>query len=82
MGSVTRWASMMLIVGEVQAGAGRAGKVGEVAYSGGEPDMLTFGQTIGGNVPMAGLVMRADLAAKICEGSAPDTFAANMMSAE
>lgn len=35
----------------------------------------------GGYVPMAGLVMRSDLAAKIPDGSAPNTFAANSLSA-
>jgi 4-aminobutyrate aminotransferase len=69
------------IVDEVQAGAGRTGKMWSVEHSGVEPDMLTFGKGIGGDVPMAGLVMRADLAAKIPDGCAPNTFAANSVSA-
>lgn len=71
----------LLIVDEVQAGAGRTGKMWAVEHSGVQPDMLTFGKGIGGDVPMAGLVMRADLAAKIPDGSAPNTFAANSVSA-
>jgi 4-aminobutyrate aminotransferase len=43
--------------------------------------MLTFGKGMGGDVPMAGLVMRSDLAAKIPDGSVPNTFAANSLSA-
>jgi 4-aminobutyrate aminotransferase len=42
-------------------------------HSGVEPDMLTFGKDFGGDVPMAGLVLHADLAAEIPEGLAPDT---------
>lgn len=71
----------LLIVDEVQAGAGRTGKMWAVEHSGVKPDMLTFGKGIGGDVPMAGLVMRSDLAAKIPDGSVPNTFAANSVSA-
>ena len=71
----------LLIVDEVQAGAGRTGKMWAVEHSGVKPDMLTFGKGMGGDVPMAGLVMRADLAEKIPDGSAPNTFAANSVSA-
>lgn len=71
----------LLIVDEVQAGAGRTGKMWSVEHSGVKPDMLTFGKGVGGDVPMAGLVMRSDLAAKIPDGSVPNTFAGNAVSA-
>ena len=71
----------LLIVDEVQAGAGRTGKMWSVEHSGVKPDMLTFGKGMGGDVPMAGVVMRSDLAAMIPDGSVPNTFAANSMSA-
>ncbi len=71
----------LLIVDEVQCGAGRTGKMWAVEHSGVKPDMMTFGKGMGGDVPMAGLVMRSDLAAKIPDGSAPNTFAANALSA-
>jgi len=71
----------LLIVDEVQAGAGRTGKMWAVEHSGVKPDMLTFGKGMGGDVPMAGVVMRSDLAAKIPDGSVPNTFAANSVSA-
>ncbi|MDR7151879.1 4-aminobutyrate aminotransferase [Hydrogenophaga palleronii] len=71
----------LLIVDEVQSGAGRTGKMWAVEHSGVKPDMLTFGKGMGGDVPMAGLVMRSDLAAKIPDGSVPNTFAANSLSA-
>jgi 4-aminobutyrate aminotransferase len=71
----------LLIVDEVQAGAGRTGKMWSVEHSGVKPDMLTFGKGVGGDVPMAGLVMRSELAAKIPDGSVPNTFAGNAVSA-
>lgn len=71
----------LLIVDEVQAGAGRTGKMWAVEHSGVKPDMLTFGKGVGSDVPMAGVAMRADLAEKIPDGSAPNTFAANSVSA-
>ena len=71
----------LLIVDEVQAGTGRTGKMWAVEHSGVKPDMLTFGKGMGGDVPMAGVVMRSDLAAKIPDGSVPNTFAANSVSA-
>lgn len=71
----------LLIVDEVQAGAGRTGKMWAVEHSGVKPDMLTFGKGIGSDLPMAGLMMRSDLAAAIPDGSVPNTFAANSLSA-
>jgi len=67
----------LLIIDEVQCGAGRTGKMWAVEHTGVKPDMMTFGKGIGGDMPMAGLIMRSDLAAKIPDGSSPNTFAAN-----
>ena len=74
-------AGALLIVDEVQAGAGRTGKMWAVEHSGVNPDMLTFGKGMGGDLPMAGLVMRADFGPHIPAGSQPGTFAANALSA-
>jgi 4-aminobutyrate aminotransferase len=52
-----------------------------IEHSDVEPDMLTFGKGMGGDVPMAGLSIRKDLAQKIVDGSQPNTFAANGVSA-
>jgi 4-aminobutyrate aminotransferase len=71
----------LLVVDEVQAGAGRTGKMWSVEHSGVKPDMLTFGKGMGGDLPMAGVAMRADLAKLIPPGSQPGTFAANALSA-
>jgi 4-aminobutyrate aminotransferase len=71
----------LFIADEVQSGAGRSGKMWAIEHSNVEPDMLTFGKGMGGDVPMAGLSIRKDLANKIVDGSQPNTFAANGVSA-
>lgn len=71
----------LLIADEVQAGAGRTGKMWSIEHSGVKPDLLTFGKGMGGDLPMAGVAMRADLATHIPPGSQPGTFAANALSA-
>jgi 4-aminobutyrate aminotransferase len=42
-----------------------------------EPDMITWGKGMGGDMPVAGLTMRKDLAEKIADHSQPNTFAGN-----
>lgn len=74
-------AGALLIADEVQAGAGRTGKMWAIEHSGVKPDLLTFGKGMGGDLPMAGVAMRADLARHIPPGSQPGTFAANALSA-
>lgn len=71
----------LFLADEVQAGTGRSGKMWSIEYSDIVPDMLTFGKGMGGDMPMAGLTMQADLAEKIDESSQPNTFAGNALSA-
>jgi len=66
---------------EVQAGAGRTGKMWCIEHSGVRPDMLTWGKGMGSDLPMAGVSFRADFADKFEEGSQPNTFAANALAA-
>jgi len=65
---------------EVQAGAGRTGKMWCIEHSDVEPDMITWGKGMGGDVPMGGLSIRKDLAQKIEDHSQPNTFAGNGVS--
>jgi 4-aminobutyrate aminotransferase len=67
----------LYISDEVQAGAGRTGKMWCIEHTDIEPDMLTWGKGMGGDVPMAGLTIRKDLAEKIDDRSQPNTFAGN-----
>lgn len=66
---------------EVQAGAGRSGKMWAIEYTKVKPDMLTWGKGMGGDMPMAGLTFREDFVDKFVVGSQPNTFAANAVAA-
>jgi 4-aminobutyrate aminotransferase len=71
----------LLVADEVQAGAGRTGKMWSIEHDGIEPDMLTWGKGMGGDLPNAGVCIRKDLAQKIEESSQPNTFAGNALTA-
>lgn len=64
---------------EVQAGAGRTGQMWAVEHHNVEPDMLVWGKGMGGDVPMAGLTMRKDLAEQVDDLSQANTFSANAL---
>ena len=70
----------LYISDEVQAGAGRTGKMWCIEHSDVEPDMVAWGKGMGGDVPMGGLSIRKDLAQKIEDHSQPNTFAGNAVS--
>ena len=72
----------LYIADEVQAGAGRTGKMWAVQHSSVVPDMLTWGKGMGGDMPMAGVTYRADMEKSLREGSQPSTFAGNAMGCE
>lgn len=69
----------LFVADEVQAGAGRTGKMWCIEHTDVKPDMLTWGKGMGGDVPMAGLTIRKDLAEKIDDHSQPNTFAGNAL---
>ncbi|MFW5640231.1 MAG: aspartate aminotransferase family protein [Thermodesulfobacteriota bacterium] len=71
----------LYISDEVQAGAGRTGKMWCIEHAGVEPDMLTWGKGMGGDMAMSGLTIRKDLAAQIDDYSQPNTFAGNAVAA-
>jgi 4-aminobutyrate aminotransferase len=71
----------LFVADEVQAGTGRTGKMWSIEHSTVVPDMITWGKGMGGDMPMAGVTFRDDLADKITEGSQPNTFAGNALSA-
>jgi 4-aminobutyrate aminotransferase len=72
----------LYIADEVQAGAGRTGKMWAVQHSSVVPDMLTWGKGMGGDMPMAGVTYRAEMEEALREGSQPSTFAGNAMGCE
>ncbi|NTU60228.1 MAG: aminotransferase class III-fold pyridoxal phosphate-dependent enzyme, partial [Deltaproteobacteria bacterium] len=71
----------LFIADEVQAGAGRTGKMWSIEHTSVVPDLLTWGKGMGGDLPSAGLTLRSDLAAKIDDHSQPNTWAGNAVTA-
>ena len=72
----------LYVADEVQSGAGRTGKMWAIQYSKVQPDMLTWGKGMGGDMPMAGVSYRAEMEKALREGSQPSTFAGNAMGCE
>ena len=60
--ALTQRHNVLLIVDEVQSGCGRAGTLFGYELSGIEPDIMTLGKGIGGGVPLAALLSKADVA--------------------
>ncbi len=60
--ALTKQHKILLIVDEVQSGCGRAGTVFAYELAGVEPDIMTLGKGIGGGVPLAALLSKADVA--------------------
>jgi acetylornithine/N-succinyldiaminopimelate aminotransferase len=59
---LTKRHNVLLIVDEVQSGCGRAGTLFAYELSGIEPDIMTLGKGIGGGVPLAALLSKAEIA--------------------
>jgi acetylornithine/N-succinyldiaminopimelate aminotransferase len=59
---LTKKHNLLLIVDEVQSGCGRAGTLFAYELSGIEPDIMTLGKGIGGGVPLAALLSKAEVA--------------------
>jgi len=72
--------SALYISDEVQAGAGRTGKMWCIEHFDVESDMITWGKGMGGDVSVGRLSIRKDLAKKIEDHSLPNTFAGNGVS--
>jgi 4-aminobutyrate aminotransferase len=67
----------LFVSDEVQAGAGRTGKMWSIEHANVQPDMITWGKGMGGDVPMAGVTLSKDLAEQIEDHSQPNTWAGN-----
>jgi len=68
---------ILFIADEVQAGAGRTGKMWSIEHYGVVPDMVVWAKGMGGDQPMSGVTVRADLGDKLRLNSQPVTFARN-----
>ena len=68
---------ILLIADEVQSGVARTGKMFAIEHSGVEPDLVTFAKSIGGGLPLSGVIGRAQIMDAVEPGGLGGTFAGN-----
>ena len=71
---------ILYVADEVQSGAGRTGTMWAVEHSGVEPDVVVFGKSIGGGLPLAGITGRAEIMDAVGPGGLGGTFGGNPLS--
>jgi 4-aminobutyrate aminotransferase/(S)-3-amino-2-methylpropionate transaminase len=73
---------ILLIADEVQAGMCRTGlPAASMHFEGVEPDIITWGKSMGGGLPIAGITGRAELLDAVHVGGLGGTFAGNPVAA-
>ncbi|HEU4740350.1 MAG TPA: 4-aminobutyrate--2-oxoglutarate transaminase [Meiothermus sp.] len=75
--ALTQKHGIVLIDDEIQTGIGRTGKFWAIEYSGIEPDLICFAKSIGGGLPIAGVLGRAEIMDAPLPGGLGGTFAGN-----
>jgi 4-aminobutyrate aminotransferase / (S)-3-amino-2-methylpropionate transaminase / 5-aminovalerate transaminase len=79
--NVLRANGILFVADEVQSGVGRTGRMWAVEhYEGVEPDLLVFGKSIGGGLPLAGVTGRAEIVDAVPAGGLGGTFGGNPLS--
>lgn len=68
---------IVLIADEVQAGFARTGKMFSIEHFDIEPDLMTMAKSMGGGMPVAATVGRADLMDKVHLGGLGGTYSGN-----
>ncbi len=68
---------IVLIVDEVQTGFGRTGKMFALEYTDVEADLITVGKSLGGGLPVSGVVGKAQLMDAPVPGGMGGTFPGN-----
>jgi 4-aminobutyrate aminotransferase/(S)-3-amino-2-methylpropionate transaminase len=66
---------IVLIADEIQSGFGRTGKFFAIEHYDIRPDIIAVGKALGGGLPLAGIVGRADLMNRPVPGALGGTFA-------
>lgn len=75
--SICDRAGICLISDEIQSGFGRTGKFFAIEHSEVEPDLITVGKAVGGGLPLAGLIGKAQVFESLPPGALGGTFAGN-----
>lgn len=68
---------IILVVDEIQTGFGRTGKMFALEHTGVEPDLMTVGKSLGGGLPLSGVVGKAELMDTPIPGGLGGTFPGN-----
>ena len=68
---------IVLIADEIQTGCGRSGKMFACEHFDVAPDLTCFGKSIGGGLPLSGVVGRADIIDSVPPGGLGGTFGGN-----
>ena len=68
---------IVLVADEIQSGMGRTGKMFAMEHFGIHPDLSCVGKSIGGGLPISGVVGRADIIDTVPPGGLGGTFGGN-----
>ena len=68
---------IVLVVDEIQTGMGRTGKIFAMEHYGIDADLTCIGKSIGGGLPISGIVGRADVIDAVPPGGLGGTFGGN-----
>jgi 4-aminobutyrate aminotransferase len=68
---------IVMIADEIQSGFGRAGKMFAMEHFGVAPDISCVGKSMGGGLPLSGVVGRADIIDSVPPGGLGGTFGGN-----
>jgi 4-aminobutyrate aminotransferase / (S)-3-amino-2-methylpropionate transaminase / 5-aminovalerate transaminase len=71
---------ILVIADEVQAGMGRTGLPAASSHYGIEPDLATWGKSMGGGLPIAGVTGRAEIMDSVHKGGIGGTYGGNPLS--
>lgn len=69
--------NVVMIADEIQTGCGRTGKMFASEHFDVAPDLTCFGKSIGGGLPLSGVVGRADIIDSVPPGGLGGTFGGN-----
>ncbi len=75
--SLTQKHGIVFISDEVQSGIGRTGKFWAIEHAGVEPDLICFAKSIGGGLPIGGVLGKAEVMDAPTVGGLGSTFGGN-----
>ena len=80
LASIAAEHGILVIADEVQSGMGRTGLPAASAHYGIEPDLCTWGKSMGGGLPISGVTGRAEIMDSVHAGGIGGTYGGNPLS--